>query len=363
MTRNRYGRFFLLLFLAAGIFLGAGCGRDAVPDSREDAERGEYENGARLPSSRHTASMPRSGRLVIEEETLVRLSFRTAGARALETSDASGGAVPVLELRNRDGDVLAQAGGDGDPRIVFDFSAGEYYLLATCRGTGTGTYTLHLAEADGLAEERAPAADMPPSGRLVIERETLVRLSFRTAGARVLETSDASGGADPLLELRDSNGNVLAVDDDGAGFPHARISFDFSAGEYYVLATYFGRGEYGAGTYTLSLLEGHALAEERAPAADMPPSGRLVIERETLVRLSFRTAGARALETSDASGGADPLLELRDSNGNTLAWDDDGAGYPHARIRYDFSAGEYYVLATFFGGGAGTYTLSLVEIP
>jgi hypothetical protein len=52
------------------------------------------------------------------------------------------------------------------------------------------------------------------------------------------------------------------------------------------------------------------------------------------------------------SGEMDSFLKLYDPKGQLVAQDDDGGGFPHARIRYTCNAaGNYTVSATCFGGG------------
>jgi hypothetical protein len=60
---------------------------------------------------------------------------------------------------------------------------------------------------------------------------------------------------DPYLRLEDAGGKVLAQDDDGAGFPNARIVFEApQAGEYRIVATTFAPGM--TGKYTLTVAPG-----------------------------------------------------------------------------------------------------------
>lgn len=60
--------------------------------------------------------------------------------------------------------------------------------------------------------------------------------------------------------------------------------------------------------------------------------------------------------------GMDPYLRLEDANGNNVAQDDDGGGFPNARIVYVCPAnGEYRIVATTFLGGTGNFTLQVSE--
>jgi hypothetical protein len=63
----------------------------------------------------------------------------------------------------------------------------------------------------------------------------------------------------------------------------------------------------------------------------------------------------------------DPFLRLYDPLGKMVAWDDDGGGYPNARIRYTAGqTGNYEIAATCFGfprQGGGAFMLTVREEP
>jgi hypothetical protein len=61
-------------------------------------------------------------------------------------------------------------------------------------------------------------------------------------------------------------------------------------------------------------------------------------------------------------GGLDPYLFLKDAGGRVLAQDDDGGGYPNARIRFRCSAaGTYTILCAGLAGTTGPFTLTVRE--
>jgi thiol-disulfide isomerase/thioredoxin len=82
---------------------------------------------------------------------------------------------------------------------------------------------------------------------------------------------------DPILRLEDAKGKQLAFDDDGAGFPNARIIFKAPAdGEYRIIATTFTPGQTGdaTGKYTLTVGETDAkqlIAEQTKVLQDKGP--------------------------------------------------------------------------------------------
>jgi thiol-disulfide isomerase/thioredoxin len=60
------------------------------------------------------------------------------------------------------------------------------------------------------------------------------------------------------------------------------------------------------------------------------------------------------------SGDLDSFLRLEDAAGKQLAFDDDGGGFPNARIVQEIAkSGEYKIIATSFDGKAGKFTLTI----
>jgi serine protease Do len=74
-----------------------------------------------------------------------------------------------------------------------------------------------------------------------------------TAGATyTIELNTTDKGVDPFLILEDEKGKELARDDDGGGFPNARIVFSApSDGTYRIICTTFNPNETGAYTLTV----------------------------------------------------------------------------------------------------------------
>jgi hypothetical protein len=61
-----------------------------------------------------------------------------------------------------------------------------------------------------------------------------------------------------------------------------------------------------------------------------------------------------------ATPGFDPYLRLETAAGQQLAQDDDGDGFPNAKIVYNCTqAGTYRIIATSFSANVGAYTLSV----
>jgi hypothetical protein len=73
------------------------------------------------------------------------------------------------------------------------------------------------------------------------------------------------------------------------------------------------------------------------------------------------TAGAQyQIDMVTQTPGFDPFLRLEDETGRQLAADDDGGGFPNARIIIrPTHSGTYRVIATAFAGTLGRYRLTV----
>jgi hypothetical protein len=71
--------------------------------------------------------------------------------------------------------------------------------------------------------------------------------------------------------------------------------------------------------------------------------------------LDFPASGTLTIQSL---GSTDVHAELRAANGATLAWNDDGAGYPNFKITAAVSTGRYYLLVRhYYSSGTGPYSL------
>jgi hypothetical protein len=66
----------------------------------------------------------------------------------------------------------------------------------------------------------------------------------------------------------------------------------------------------------------------------------------------------------DMTAKFDSYLRLENSEGNQVAYDDDGGGFPNARITYRApKTGDYTIVCTTFSAGAtGTYKLTVRDL-
>lgn len=159
---------------------------------------------------------------------------------------------PVLTLFGPDGAELARNDDDfdlpnsTDSRITFQLPVdGEYRVQASSFAETTGRFQLTLEFPSVLSDTDTLSAATPEilydyDG---VAGETII-INMRT-------TDDVS---DPLVRVLDPSGNEIGRDDDGGGFPNARLQLTLPVdGTYTIIAGVFSE-RYGAYEITLSSL-------------------------------------------------------------------------------------------------------------
>ena len=194
---------------------------------------------------------------------------------------------------------------------------------------------------------------------------------FSISSSQALVISLESLEFDALLRVLDSNGVVVATDDDSGAGTNLRLSRTFSAGTYRIEATTFAAGEVGA--YTLSLQADTtptptvmAISVGQTVSWTLTSSdGRSVDCSGCFADLyEFSTNSSQALVISLDSLEFDALLRVLDSNGVVVAIDDDSGAGLNSLILRTFAAGTYQIEAsTFSEGKTGSYELSLRPPP
>jgi|GEM_PF-538970 len=196
-----------------------------------------------------------------------------------------------------------------------------------------------------------------------------------TAGQTYNFSLNATNGStlDPLLNLRDSGGAIVASNDDanppaldsaingfvattsGTYFVEAR-AFNTETGGYTLLASQVSNANdtiLGSTGTTSTITIGGAAQQSAIDFAGDSDWFRVTL-----------TAGQSYAFALSASGGSplgDPYLELRDANGTLISIDDDGAPAAGVDSLMRFTAtssGTYYISARAFENETGAYTLT-----
>lgn len=219
---------------------------------------------------------------------------------------------------------------------------------AICPGLdAVGQWAGGSEEASDIATAEAPldTLTLVPLNSQAVSQFTL------TAPAEIRVEAAAQGDGDPLIELRDAAGTVLAQDDDSGGNRAARAELSLDPGTYCLAAGSFD-GAMMMTQIRISRTEQEALTEglvtggdrtcgpetEAVPLADGAIDAILAegvsqtapIAETMFYRFALDTA--QAVTLSAVGEDADPVLTLYDYDGAVLAENDDDESSLNSRI-------------------------------
>jgi len=287
---------------------------------------------------------------------------------------------PVLAIQDNSNKQIAfdDDGGEGlNSRLDFVAPAdGTYkFVCASLKGVGNITLTVKQAGTGKGGGGGATGKETKFEGQVAAADPTIklgnkefhgkpheVKLA---AGKKYqLDMVKKDGTIDPLLFLQDKNGKILAVDDDGGGFPNARIMFQCVKDDTYKL---FAAALTGEGGYTLTIKEVALTTQEskvhEVGAGGLKIDGKLNKEvRSVIYQVKMEAGKTYVIDMiSPDQKALDPFLRLLDSSGKQLAEDDDGGDGLNARITFRApAAGTYRIIATSFGNfGVGEFSLEV----
>ncbi|MCL2002470.1 MAG: zinc-ribbon domain-containing protein [Oscillospiraceae bacterium] len=305
------------------------------------------------PVGPHTASWRGAGEIRIDGTTLVDFIPDQTGVWLIYTTDNDAGD-PFLELHDGSGVIASDDdGGEGvNARISIRLEAGEAITIHAKFYSGdAGSYL--------LVAELAPTAALlsRDGGDVLVSDTTDFEFSPGHSGTWDIFTYD-NGGSDPMLEIFDSYGRMIAQDDDGGDGMNAYLSVYLDETETYLIrAKFYGSG---TGSYRLSVLANtnhHNGDQWSIPSG----GGDIWIEHEAYYEFVPDRSGYWNFLTYGQTG--DPLLTLYDQDWNVIASDDDSGDGINAHITVYLEADRLYFLhAAFYAGGQGSYVLSVWEL-
>ena len=278
-----------------------------------------------------------------------------SGCWVLYTSDSYDD--PNLNLLGPDGSLLRTGNhdvGENNDLIVADLVAGT-------------TYTIEVRYSDTHGGNRGsckltvlPGETIPGDGGSVRARGlTGIAFTPNESGEWEFRTSDNDG--DPMLFVyNDTDWWYLAFDDDGAGDLNALIIIWLEAGAtYYIHA---GNYDYSDDAFTVTVQQ-HTGGSTADVLDDIMSSIQVNAPTEMEYSHWYESGGLFVIYTSDR-GDCDPILEVRDSEGNVIARDDDSWGDLNAMVVFFVEGGKTYtILADTWGGMAGSYTVTMKYSP
>lgn len=172
-----------------------------------------------------------------------------------------------------------------------------------------------------------------------------------SAGDTVIITLE-SDAFDTILDLLDSAGTQIATNDDAQGRTNSLIAFTLpTTGTYTIVARNFGSG---IGAYTLTLQQ----AELQPITVGQTITGTL--SNPAGDRYSFTASQGDVVTITLESEAFDTYLELFDTQGTRLEYNDDAGSTRTSQITYRvLEAGDYIIVARVYNSGGGDYTLTL----
>ena len=255
-------------------------------------------------------------------------------------------------------------GGSGlNARLDFIYQSG-YRIRATSYSGRTGSYTLRAqavtASVGNLFNGSTVVASLSSS-----DAANALRYGYRSddynlqniaAGTRVQVNMTSS--FDNYLQVVDSNGRLVTYNDDGGSGLNARLDFIYQSG-YRIRATSYSGS---TGSYTLraqavtasvgNLYNGSTVqwCLSSSDAANALRYGY----RSDDYNLQNIAAGTRVQVNMTSS--FDNYLQVVDSNGRLVTYNDDGGSGLNARLDFIYQEG-YRIRATSYSGRTGSYTL------
>ena len=264
--------------------------------------------------------------------------------------------------------------GGSNARIYRTFAAGTYRIEATSYASGsTGAYTLALNTVNvTVTPITVGTAATTVNGTLSASSGSSVGCAgcyassygFTLSSAQTVQIDLTSTAFDTYLRVLDSNGVVVAADDDSGDGSNSLIRRSFAAGTYRIEASSYNTGAAGAFTLVVQVVSvtvTQIAVGQTVNGTLSATSGRSAGCAGCYADLyQFTVSSAQQLIVSLNSTAFDAYLRVLDAGGATVATDDDSGGGTNARISRTFAAGTYRVEATSYSSAkAGAYTLSV----
>ncbi len=276
----------------------------------------------------------------------------------IDLKSPDGALDPILELHGSDGRFIGRdddGGENRDSKLYSVLEPGEYVAVAKGYGTSTGRYALSLSLRDMPSQEHSDIA-------VGIIREGFIipgkihNYEFRS-GKKALYSIDAvndGGRFDPMLTLRDAQGQTIGRDDDSGSMLNARIITELTAGSYSIGV--MGYEGISMGKYKLSVTE----MEKQEIRPGEKKEGILEFRSSRVFAFDLREKGLVTIEgkRNDASN-YDPILSLFRAGTGHIINDDDSGGNYNAKILTMLEEGRYYIVLSGYAGSGGQYQVSL----
>lgn len=369
---------------AVGLNSPPSCGGAATPDAYEPdnsaaTARSITVGGAAQSRNFHTAG----------DQDWVTFNATAGTVYVIQTGGLQRNADTVLALFGNNGSVLLAQnddyGGTLASRITWTATAnGPFHVRVTNFGGRGGSDTGYNLTVSSTSPSTSPDAYEPDDSLNAAKPITVggsaqrhnfhvagdqdwVRFSATTGTAYVIETSNLGPASDTVLELYNGSGTRLAYNDDYGGTLASRISWIApSSGTFFVKVRHYNSRAYGAATaYDLRVsttaITGDSYEPDNTQSAARPIAVNGAAQTHTFhipgdqdwVYFDATAGTAYLIETFNLAAGNDTVLELYNSSGTLLAYNDDYNGLA-SRIGYTSPAAQrLYVKVRHYSSGAG----------
>jgi hypothetical protein len=315
----------------------------------------------------------------------IRIQLNSAGEQTTALSD------PMLVVHGPDGGELASDDdGGGGLNSALEFTAetaGPHFLEARGFGEGvTGGYALSVrsgeisnsADSDEtLAPENARTSTINASGDA--DWFSVAMIEGRTYRFNLTGAEGEGALANPKLTIHDSEGAVVASDDDGGAGVNSYLSFiPTVGGTYYAAASAAGDG---TGRYMLRVSDTETPSDlntdEELNGEDDARQGRIdFVNDRDAYRIAVRPGMRYTVRVASAAqhGLGDPFVAVRNDRGDELGSnDDERRGSQNAAFTFTAPASPsqegpdgaavVYAVASGFNGSMGDYVITVAPAP
>ncbi len=311
-----------------------------------------------------------------EDEDYFRFEVAASSTVVMESV---GGPYVVGTLFDAGGNRIAP---DDDEGYGFNFrmerilDPGTYYVRVHSYRAAPGAYALHLrvraaGDDHGNSLANATWVTLPSitAGTIdPVEDEDYFR--FEVAASSIVVMGSGGDGSDVVGTLFDARGKRIALDDNGGAGSNFRIERTLDAGAYYVRVHSWDGGAYAlylrtgvdggdGGDWGGTTGDDHGNTRATATRISLPSTTAGTIdpgEDEDYFRFEVAASSAVVMESV---GDLDVVGTLFDAEGNRIARNAHGAGYPNFRMERTLDPGTYYVRVHSNGAAPGAYALHL----
>jgi hypothetical protein len=231
-------------------------------DKKKDADKkpapdivvnGELIN-ADLKDKVHTQSYAKTYTFKMEKDKFYQISLVSKDFPVvLRLEDASGGQIDSEIARFGGANVFYRCTKTDDVQIVATSQNGGAkgkFTLTIKEIIGDDGKPIELKNDNGKAAAKANLLKTDPVYKAAGKKHKM--FLFEMTAGKTYQIDMTSGVFDSYLYLESPEGKLLAQDDDGGGYPSARITMKApSTGKHRIICTYFGGG--ASGEFNLSI--------------------------------------------------------------------------------------------------------------